>query len=891
MSAELKSQPRIVSPLEKKVAGLILGKSIKQLKKSTINALNFFDSETLLELNSITRNDRTKGDNIALNVNEHLHLNSEHTANGTTVFTLVHADPLHGPYRAIHKDITVNGTDSNHTSKTIVEYGSDGTLTSLHFSAYNQEKTVLDYEIALNEQGSYDVKAIPHSEGLKGVLGAKSKIQDIANLVTEAITLIHDSIIVVPEDQAGNLTVVARAEHMRKNGGERLYRLGQVNKVREKLLKIGFGAAIIGIACDLFGVAPTASVIDQLSAEYDGSPLYEVPDLEGQVHPLFLEQTELAHYSSLAPGAQEALLAYASGQIVEDISNIVWHRAQLPDFILNQNPDAEVHLEAYSISHRNTNDGKMFRIVDKRTGTMYYVKTAPLGSLKADYLTHAAGSYRSAWKAIGVPQEIIDEVVLFDNVYVDGMPARALATPSVGNNLEGLINGLKNRNKELGPELKLMMEQYFEQVLFPTNTAGVIQPDLNFKNICYTVDASNNLVMYPIDLAMRPHLIEHGVVYQYQYDLLRERAAKRGIEMDSFDDYLRKHPETIGKKIAQAVDFENDVFRTTALINGQKVTVFVKKSSLGATSDVPNRMLSGKIADAVEEQFGPNIHSTKQGDIFTLNIDVPGVQNKVPVQIRKTTALGDSIQLLGDKVKPFVSFLKKADTGLNFLGHVDTIWWLSDMVKNEILPDYTAQISIIPSAVPGAQQIGVLDLTETYTRLMNAKMKLAYNTAGTPHIISPTAKAMLEVDEISLLKLITQHGMSQNAIADELAKKVKSALFPPAPIEVNVGSIVPVPGISGEYKYPSTTYISAVEEDGSQYLITWSQGIDSNGEASAIPVGIYEFTGSNWEYHPIHNEQLQMKFSPGGPTDSPLLLTCTESSVKQGKNLEFVCTE
>lgn len=666
---------------------------------------------------------------------------------------------------------------------------------------------------------------------------------------------------------------------------EKVERTGYMN--RNKFLVMGGLAtlAVVLVGCSGptgGGGQETAKIAPSIEKSSSRPELQELVDAGVYSAPLEEKVLQAEYVPDLSMGAKEALYAYLGSDAAAKTLNDGWRQVTTPAFLKERGILTGSDL-AQVFEFKNANGG--VRYFDKVSNR--YIKLSPADSLDARYLKLAYKDTLSGWKAIGMPEEYIAAVQWSEGFVIDGKPYVMMVTPNVGNNLEGFMNMIRN-NKKMGGDAKALsiLDEYFTKVLFPMNAAGIIQQDLNFKNITVLTQADGSIRFVPIDLAAHPKILEKEMVFQWQYEQLAERAARRQIAMPSFAEYLQAHPDVADKvRVFEQLNKEG-LFKTSVQVGENSVHLYMPKKLVGDNID---KSTVDSIIAEMKRVYGEGYDKMPQGQVFSLEVKLAD-GSKEPVAFMKTNAIGGKVRPIGGNWGEALGLVK---SGLRFASDALMVLWIASEVAEFTDPDYKAVIesgvAFPDTAVSTGKDNGVVLLDAMWDRLNLSKEQLAASAAGMTRW-SPVVEEMANMTNKDALTLITEFGVPQPHIIKYVEDKVKQGAVPPAPSEMQFQSPLPVlvPGA----KVPTSAYFSAFEtEGGEKDMLFWAQVQEESGDGkkTMVTVPVTAFAkpqgAKGWTMIPIINKPWSVQFQL---TSLPLTYVCGTAS-SNGKQFELQC--
>lgn len=753
-------------------------------------------------------------------------------------------------------------------------YDADSNLAAINFERHGKTP------ISVERTGANSWTASHYSAQNIGAIGrAKQQYTESTRDILTFMADFYESVVLRTqgaEDTKGNeLALYDRFMQTRKD--EWKDRFGGLMTRADFLKRFGvLGLGVLSlVACNgqPGETPPQPSSFDLAPANADMKELYE----SGAFHGPLMEEVEKAHYEGLGDGAKEALYGYLMSKTAANKLDQGWRKITTPAFLRERGIIAGTELTEV-FEFKNANGG--VRYFDKTSNR--YIKLSPVGSVDAKYLELAYKDTIAGWRAIGMPEEYIAAVQWADNFMVDGKPHVMMITPNVGNNMEGFVSMLRNGKNGGEAKVLALLENYYTKVLFPMNASGVIQQDLNFKNVTVLAQADGSVRFVPIDLAAHPKILEQNMVFQWQYEQLAERAARRKIAMPTFAEYLQSHPDMAAKVNVFDALAKEGIWKTSINIGNQCVHLYMPKSMVAG--EATDKAMVTAIVDQIKQNYGAAYEKLPQGEVITVEVTL-GDGTKKPLAFMKTNSIGGKIRPLGGK---WGEALKLAKSGVKLASDALFVFWIASEVAAVTDPDYVAQIessiAFPDTAVSTRKDNGIVFLDAMYDRLLLSKDNLAARATNLSRW-DPIVESMTEMNNAEALSLITNFNVPHSHIIQYVSDMVRKAVVPPAPSEMRFQSPFPIL-IPGE-EVPTTAYFSAFNNEGEKSLIFWAQVKNSNGETMTAPVSAFtkQQGMKDWIMTPIVDEPWSVQFSL---TSLPLVYTCGTAS-SNGAKFELFC--
>lgn len=642
-----------------------------------------------------------------------------------------------------------------------------------------------------------------------------------------------------------------------------------------KGLAAGTAAVAFLAACGSKPPEPTAAGVERTLTDFEWQTLKEQGAIDRFIQDLTID---IDADPILTPGTKTALYFFFASEAADGVLRQYWRKVATPDYLKNRNIFAGDDITSL-FRTRCVNGGLGFYDTQSRM----YVKMIPRDSVRGAYLIQSFPNWRAAWEAAQIPAEAMDQISIIgvnpgEGLGLDHREYVALASPNQGVNLESYLISLKRTLpiEEANARVAAMLEDYYLKVLLPINRQGIIQKDLQFKNI--VVRQHNGTVgLVPIDLDGGVHMIDQSILTEWQYRVLAERAVIRGIQLPPFAQFIETHPLELAGITAGG---------------GEYLPVRIRVDSMPLTVVIPQNITQGatgnnmwNIVKTIESEIRIQYKSVPQGGVIPIEINLPNGEKTV-VSIVKTTSFGDPIVGYGGRMAETIKFLQKST---RFAADALLVYWLASEVDTALHPDFTVSfdstVAFPDSAIASGKDVINLWLDGTIARLKTAKSQLADRAATVIEADDLEVKTVLGVDKLSVLRLITDYHLNQAQIADILRERAKTSLVP-APSNVRFAEPFPllVPGAT-----EGTTAFFSLASDKEYDLLVMYAGNDPSLSGSQLlepVVAIFKKTGDKdyttvpltdkpWSV-PLQIQNTQFVCRPGDElvTDGKMQLIC-----------------
>lgn len=630
-------------------------------------------------------------------------------------------------------------------------------------------------------------------------------------------------------------------------------------------------------------VDPNTNLITQ--GENPNAP-QELIDSGAYYDPIY-EQIEIAENSDMSQGAKQILYAHLASKVASGYLQTAWQQVATPEFLRTQGILVGDELsQVFQITTKANQGWRYFDPVSNR-----YIKIAPTTDpIQAQYLRQSYQYYIKGWTAAGMPPEMIAKVQLVEGFTMNGDPAVILVTPNVGYNLEKILRNIRKSGfTNVETVMSTILQDYYSKVLFPMNTSGVLQPDVNFSNICVTA-GPDGLRFTPIDLAGKPQLIERGLIYRYQYELLAERAASRGIMLPSFEEYLATNPVArqleIPTKIGVLSEMSGgNIIRLTVKINGQSMKVLLPGAVFTEAPSI--EAITQRIIPAIEAQYEPVYQTIRQGQVAIVRVP-NGAGADVSIALIKANSFGDRIAIYGAK---WAEILKGLRSGVKIAADVLLILWTAMEFEEFLVPDYRVDLQSViafPDSLPsvGSRDTGYILLDSLFNKLMAAKNLIARNAGTNPLTWTPMMEQMFGMTNKDFLELIAYHDVTQQEIIEQFIEMSKTIVFPPAPSIMKFQS--PFPILIEGAELPVSAYFSAFQEPTGEQVVFFWANINNNGTSVTIPVAAFTKQPDASEWETINIIEQPWKVEMMITESLNYVLECTQAQ-SDGQKFELIC--
>ncbi len=586
----------------------------------------------------------------------------------------------------------------------------------------------------------------------------------------------------------------------------------------------------------------------------------------------------IATDSNLSMDAREIIAGYVAAKGASSILSKATDVVATPDFLLKNGLTVSQDLHIFRTRIVN-NGGLAFYDPNTRT----YVKMIPTDmENQAKYLRQSADTWRTAWNEAGIGPEKVNQIKYFEATY-QGRSYAALSTPDVGLTLESRMTHAAGPTIPalLPNKVKEMLEEYYLRVLHPMNKAGGLQRDINFKNLCVYEESGKPAKLVPIDLDATPYVVESSILPQWQYQQLVDRAAKRGVILDSFDQFVLRHQG----ELADVTTVIKDMKMLDLKIDGSPLKVIISMDHIEGLKGEQMWQLVSNVRTALAEKF----RSTPQGGIF--RVEVPtGQGNGIILDIVKT--VGAEPETYNSTLVRMLSgarqLAKFGDKALLLLAVWDFVSQIGDI-------DYQAQlISTVSTPIQMGQTRRtelVGDLEQIFEALLTKKDLVAAEVLTHPELPN--------YDEITRFVGLTRQQVDymrerynlfkypDPALGEVIKDKVRNSPLPVAQIQANFQP--PLPGLIDGDKMPVDGYLSPITQsvNGSQQdmLIVWVK------EKNAPVAIVWSDDGkNNWQIVSlVGGADLKMTLDSTIP---PMVMSCTlnQGAVSEGR-LDMYCEE
>jgi len=579
--------------------------------------------------------------------------------------------------------------------------------------------------------------------------------------------------------------------------------------------------------------------------------------------PLFDEVEKTGYEENMGLDAKELLYEFIISKEAEKLLYSSWRKVSTPDFLIERG--IVVGNEIGSIfEFKNANGG--VRYFDKASNR--YLKLSLAGSLDERYLKLAYLDTIKGWRAIGIPEEMVAQVQWIEGFRVNGQTYSMMVTPNAGNNLEGFISMIRNNGKIPNGEAKALafLDDYYTRVLFPMNAVGVIQQDVNFKNIVIQMQSDGKVRFVPIDLAAHPKIIEERIVFQWQYEQLAERAKRRNILMPSFENYLASHPE-----IAEKVTFfkglnEGGIFKTSISLGAdrQSIHLYFPRNIVGGQVDT---VVMDNLLSQLKAKYGARYEAIPQGEILTADLVMQDGSTK-KIAFMKTNSIGGKIKPIGGK---WGEMLKIAKTGTKYASDALMLMWIATELGEITDPDYRADIESLMPSVDTARTVGkdagVVFLDTLFDKLSLAKKRLSDHSTDF-RAWSPLIENMVGMTNLEAVSLLTNYGIPYEYLIQAIKKRIIDTVVPPAPSNMKYGSVFPI--LFPQAEIPTSAHFSVfVTDEKEKAIIFWGQVVNADGSKTTVPVSAFtkKTNEDRWTMTPIINSSWSITLSPDGVTN------------------------
>lgn len=569
----------------------------------------------------------------------------------------------------------------------------------------------------------------------------------------------------------------------------------------------------------------------------------------------------------LTPTAQSMLYGYvatrgASGFIRASIDKI-----KTPDFLKQQGIGIQDDL-AMSFRVRTVNGG--VAIYDQRS--RMHIKMIPSGSIQAKYLAESAPSWIKAWTEAGVPEEYIRSIKLVSNVTYEGNSYVALVTPHMGNTLEGFIR----KHPDQAERVAKLLGEYYINVLAPANRVGVVQKDLNFRNI--VMFDKNPDIFLPIDLDGGTSIYDRSIVAQWQYEEMADRAMRRGVKLPSFNDFVSQNQS----RLPDLLPFAQEMKQIDIRIDGARVKVIV-----------PQRYVDGLKGDemtaavqAIRQQVIDQYRNARQGDFIPVTIVGKDGQS-ASLNIVKTSSFGEQALFEGGRAGKALELLKDTmKVGEKALFAL----WVLDTFAEVIADPFEAQLQSnvafpVEIANTGRADISA-EMDTMYANLMRKKMSALdeVDNAFSRRFNEGVVQYYLGISGQDLRTLLTSYGLSPRDVKDMCINKMAASLAPLAQIKVVFAD--PFPGLIGSANPETNGYLSVVKEGTTEVVFMWVKTDDG----VQLVATAKKDKGKQWELQNMTESKWTITFDAIGTGKVILGCSLNTNALTQDSKFTFNCS-
>ena len=581
----------------------------------------------------------------------------------------------------------------------------------------------------------------------------------------------------------------------------------------------------------------------------------------------------------LTPGSQELLYAYLATDASAGALRGMWQKIATPQELINKGLIVGQNNNII-LQSRLVNGG--FSVFDQTTNK--YIKFIAADTPQGAYLRQAFPSWKKAWSSISMPEEMINQISIVganpgEGILLDGREYVALSTPRAGfTTLETFyMQSVRAASVEVANiQITALLEDYYLNVLLQMNRQGVIQRDINWKNIM--VENTSGVVRgIPIDLDGAAYMIDQNALAEWQYSQLVERAGRRGVILKPFSEFSTMHPE-----IFPQAPIAGELKNISIVIDGLPTKVIIPASYVEGLKGEELYVQIAKIQDSISKQY----RRISQGGLMTFEIET--VEGTRTLNIVKTTAIGDKLVGYGGKLAEVTKVLKN---GVKLASDALLIMWLADEVGKITDPAYQVSFQsavAFPDRVIENGRDGLtLFLGATFDRLIAVKRNLAAKATDVRNGNYPTIQGVFDINAAGLLRCMSEYGMNQNQIYEYLLKKADASFFP-APSDVQFVSPFPIliPGA----QEPINAFFSAVtDENQNKLMVLWAQETDITGTPSLLPMATFTKQGEagEWEYQVMAEKEwsLTMKLASGDMYN----LNCKPTDGFDGRTFQMLC--
>ena len=606
---------------------------------------------------------------------------------------------------------------------------------------------------------------------------------------------------------------------------------------RAAIITFGVAPVIAGLACtmensnggetiplDTSGESLTAEEISNL----DSIGALEIPDYD---------------FGNLSPNARTLLIESLITRGASSELGAYWRKVATPAFLKDANIGVGDELSNV-FRVRNTNGGFNIFIPEHKL----WLKMTPKNSNQALLLQQSYPTWRNAWTAAGMPEEMIGNINYLDSFFYEGTEYVALSSPHTNPGLtleKALKRGIISADQVLP-----LLEKYFLEVIINMNNQGSLQIDFNFQNIVLHGEPGNYKLI-PIDLDNVPRLVQSGLVSQYEYERLATRALKRGIQMKSYEEFAQIH-----RLDAPSILQSDRIFGLNITINGQRTKVLIPKSLVDGKSEAH----FSEILDQIEKGITSQIKSTEQGGLMEIKIITEGIETNIPVL--KTATVGERILPYGGRLG---QLLRAGKQGLRLASDLLFVWWAADEAINLTTPDKSidlrSKVTIETNAISTGSTTATGWPEQIFNTTMEAKESFAQNAVSTPFKKPEHELVGISPEDIAKLASL---GVNQGQVYDSILKDLRSSLIPLMPVNIRFESQIPFL-FQGETK-PTSAAISALKDGEMELLVFWLKDTLGNSE-NLVPAGIFYRESKNvqeWMFNNLLNATWSMSFEVMG---------------------------
>ncbi len=568
----------------------------------------------------------------------------------------------------------------------------------------------------------------------------------------------------------------------------------------------------------------------------------------------------------LSVEAQAMMFGFFTARGAQDVVKSTITKIKTPQFLIDRGISVADDL-ATVYGNRTSNGG--LSIFD--TKAKIHLKMAPRGSKYAQYLSESSSAWRTTWAAGGASAEELNKIQLLESVVYDGVEYTALVNPHVGATLEwNLSHGLLNQG-----QTAQLLEDYYLRVLAPANRVGVVQKDLNFRNI--VVDEITGR-LFPIDLDQARRLYDQSILPQWQYEELATRASRRGIILPAFDEFARNHAAQLPdvKPVIQAL-------KTIDLkIDGTLVRVVIPyKAVEGLTG---NDMF--KTVERMKTSIIGAYRNAPQGDFIPVQIEGAG-GTVHQLNIVKTSSFGQEMAYRGGKAAKILEAVK----GVSKVGERALLsLWILDTFAQLIDDPFVAQLQssvALPDTLARTQKTEISKvMDEVFNNLMRKKMDVLseLDRVGDRRYQEDRVKSFLGISRQDIALMTREYGISMHELKDMCGKSLQHSMSPLA--RINVSFADPFPGLIGSDNPETNGYISVARIDNTNVTYIW---VKDNDQVELVATAYKDDGTQSWRLETMTDKNWNIKFDVLGTGKIILGCEMNKQALTEEGNFSFYC--